>query len=243
MSSEGFEYPGRELEAMAVASNYHHWILENFRPYLGKHLVEVGAGIGSFSALILKHHRCETLALVEPANGMYDELATRARKLSSGTRVVTYHSTFAKAAPLIQAAQAPDSIIYVNVLEHIEDDQGELEIISQTLSEHGRAFVFVPALPWLYGALDERLRHFRRYRKHELEEKLQRAGFHNIFSTYFDFPGIVPWWVKYCLMRSVTMSPGSVKLYDQLVVPAARRIEAFVSPPIGKNVIVIAEKR
>ena len=243
MSSEGFAYPGRELEAMAAASNYHRWILETFRPYLGQHLVEVGAGIGSFSELILKHHRCETLSLVEPANGMYDELATRARQLSSSTRVETYHSTFAKAAPLIQAAQPPDSIIYVNVLEHIEDDQRELEIISQTLSEHGRAFVFVPALQWLYGAFDKRVGHFRRYRKRQLEEKLRRAGFRNVFSTYFDSPGIVPWWVKYCLMKSVTMSPGSVKLYDQLVVPATRRIEALVSPPIGKNVIVIAEKR
>jgi methyltransferase family protein len=235
-------YPGTELEAMSGASNYHRWILEIFKPYLGAHLVEVGAGIGSFSDLILSQHPCETLSLVEPSDSMYEQLAAHVH-LDTRVRVYTYHATFKEAASLIKAEHIPDSIIYVNVLEHIEDDEGELKLICRTLSEHGRVFIFVPALSGLFGKFDERVGHFRRYSKPELDEKLSRSGFKILRSAYFDFPGIAPWWVKYCLMKSDNMEPGAVRFYDRFIVPAVRRIESVVTMPIGKNVIAIAEKR
>jgi hypothetical protein len=173
---------------------------------------------------------------------MHEELAMNSRQWSTTTQVDTYHGTFAEAASSIKAGGA-DSIIYINVLEHIAADEEELGTIHSTLSVGGRVFVFVPALPWLYGVFDERVGHVRRYRKQELEEKLSRAGFKTVVSTYFDFPGIVPWWLKYCLLRSASMEPGAVKLYDRFIVPAARRIESIIPPPIGKNLIIVAEKR
>ena len=274
---ERFDYPGRELEAMDCAANYHRWILEIFEPFLGDHLVEVGAGLGSFSQLILERHHCQTLSLVEPSNSMYENLVVNAQRLSiagsagvspamsakrekfehsagrgnatdaGGTpavpvRIDTYHGTFPQCAPLIKSNQAPDSIIYVNVLEHITDDKLELEAIRETLSPTGHVFLFVPALAWLFGAFDERVGHLRRYTKSEVEEKLKDAGFKITLSRYFDLPGIGPWWVKYCLLKSATMEPASVRLYDRFVVPAARRIESIISPPLGKNVIAIAQK-
>lgn len=239
---EGFAYPGAELEAMDFAYNYHRWIFDIFKPFLGQHLLEVGAGLGSFSQLILAHHNCQTLSLVEPSNEMYETLTANSKQWSTNTHVDTYHGTFAEAALVIKAG-AIDSIIYINVLEHIAADEEELERIHSTLSDRGRAFVFVPALPWLYGVFDERVGHVRRYRKQELEEKLSRAGFQTVVSTYFDLPGIVPWWLKYCLLRSASMESGAVKLYDRFIVPAARRIESIVPPPLGKNLIMVAEKR
>jgi hypothetical protein len=242
-SKETSAYPGTELEAMTAASNYHSWILEIFKPYLGAHLVEVGAGIGSFSELILSQHVCKTLSLVEPSDTMYERLADYVRQLDTSVSVDTYHSTFVEAADLIKARHAPDSIIYVNVLEHIADDEGELSAIRLTLSESGRVFIFVPAMQWLFGSFDERVGHVRRYSKPELEQKLRRCGFNIVRSAYFDFPGIAPWWVKYRLMKSVTMKPGAVRFYDRYIIPAVRRIESLITIPIGKNVIAIAEKR
>jgi SAM-dependent methyltransferase len=243
-SSNGdFAYTGRELEAMSEASNYHRWILGIFAPYLGRHLVEVGAGLGSFSELILRHHACETLALVEPSAEMYQQLEARARRMPTSPRVDTYHANFPEAAPLIKAKHSLDSVIYVNVLEHIADDEVELAAIHRALSDHGRVFIFVPALSWLFGAFDERVGHLRRYTKSELEEKLRRTGFQTIISTYFDLAGIAPWWIKYRLLKSTKMQPGGVRLYDRYIVPTARRFEAVIHPPIGKNVIVVAEKR
>ena len=238
-------YPGTELEAMTGAPNYHSWIFDIFKPYLGAHMVEVGAGVGSFTELILTHHACKTLSLVEPSDSMYERLRVhlRQRQLESGIIVDMYHSTFVEAAGLIKAEQAPDSIIYVNVLEHIADDEGELETVRRTLSESGRVFIFVPALKWLFSPFDERVGHVRRYSKSELEQKLRRAGFKILSSAYFDFPGIFPWWLNYCVLRSVTMDPGAVSFYDQFVIPVVRRIESVIAMPIGKNIIAIAEKR
>ena len=241
--AEVHNYPGRELEAMDGASNYHRWILEIFKPFLGQQLVEVGAGLGSFSGMILKQHSCQKLSLVEPSKDMYEVLVANAGRLDSATRIETYNGTFTQAAPVIKRNGDPDSIIYVNVLEHIADDELELETVRETLSATGHVFLFVPAFSWLYGAFDERVGHFRRYTKPELEEKLQRAGFAVILSSYFDLPGIAPWWLKYCLLKSATMEPAGVRLYDRFIVPATRRLESIISPPLGKNVIAIAQKR
>jgi SAM-dependent methyltransferase len=243
LSKAAFAYTGRELEAMSEASNYHRWILGIFAPHLGRHLVEVGAGLGSFSDLILSQHDCETLALVEPSGEMYQQLDAHVRKMPKSPRVDTYHANFLEAAPLIKARHSPDSVIYVNVLEHIVDDDAELDAIHRTLSDRGRIFLFVPALEWLFGPFDERVGHLRRYTKSGLEEKLQRAGFQTILSSYFDLAGVAPWWIKYRLLRSTKMEPGGVRFYDRYVVPAARRFEAVIHPPLGKNVIVVAEKR
>ena len=122
------QYPGRELEAMAEAINYHRWILDMFKPYLGRRIVEVGAGAGSFSKLILENLSCETLWLVEPADSLYGELATFAKTVRATTKVNALHGTFSELAAAIDPA--PDSIIYVNVLEHVEDDERELRNIA-----------------------------------------------------------------------------------------------------------------
>lgn len=242
-TNEIFAYPGRELEAMSWATNYHRWILRIFLPYLGQHIVEVGAGFGSFSELILSEHRFQRLSLVEPSQELYERLNARMEELRPNMKVHLYHGRFLEVAPLIKVEQLVDSIIYINVLEHVADDEKELDAVGATLSEGGYIFVFVPALPWLYGAFDEQVGHLRRYMKTEIDEKLQRAGFRIIRSTYFDFPGIVPWWFKYCLMKSQTMERGAVRFYDQFIVPIVRRIESIAPPPIGKNVIVVAQKQ
>jgi hypothetical protein len=242
-SGEGENYPGRELEAMDGASNYHRWILEIFEPFLGQQLVEVGAGLGSVSEMILKQHSCQRLSLVEPSKDTYEVLVAKAWRLDSATRVETYNGTFTQVAPEIKSKGSPDSIIYVNVLEHIEDDELELKTVRDTLTEMGHVFIFVPAFSWLYGAFDARVGHIRRYSKPELAGKLQRAGFKVILSRYFDLPGIAPWWLKYCLLKSDVMEPAGVRLYDRFVVPATRRLESVINPPVGKNVIAIAQKR
>ena len=114
------------------------------------------------------------------------------------------HTTdiFENVADDIKATQQPDSIIYVNVLEHIADDVNELKQISRTLHTGGRLFIFVPAFPWLFGSFDRQINYFRRYTRTELEEKCVTAGFKVITSKYFDLFGVVPWWVKYRLLQS-----------------------------------------
>lgn len=234
-------YEGTDLESMAFALKYHRWILELFAPYLGSRLVEVGAGTGSFSELILER-RPEALTLVEPSREMYAILEERTRAWATGADVVARNSVFPAVAEEVGQGRRPDSIIYVNVLEHVPDDEAELRAVHRALPGGGRVFIFVPAFQWLYGGFDRRVAHVRRYARPELEAKCRAAGFKVLKSIYFDFAGIVPWWVKYRLLRSDSMEPGLVKLYDRCVVPFIKFAERIVPPPAGKNILLVAEK-
>ena len=234
-------YVGKDLEAMSFAVNYHRWILSLFEPYLGRRIVEVGAGTGLFSALLIER-QLESLSLVEPSTEMYQQLCRRMDQMRPAFSVKTYNDIFEQVAAQIRSSEKPDSIIYVNVLEHIADDVAELRHINGALESCGRLFIFVPALQWLHGSFDRQINHYRRYSKTELEEKCVTAGFKVITSRYFDFLGVVPWWVKYRLLQMNRMDPGAVRFYDQRVVPFARSIESRLQPPLGKNVLLIAEK-
>ena len=239
--SAAVTYEGRDLEAMSFARNYHRWILEIFEPHLGRRLVEVGAGSGSFSELLVERP-FDSLSLVEPSREMYALLTRHVETFREGAKVKPYNAVFRQVADTIREEQGPDSVIYINVLEHIEDDEGELRAVRETLAPGGRAFIFVPALPWLYGSFDRLIQHHRRYTKKELERKCEAAGFRVRLSRYFDIAGVFPWWVKYRLLKSETMEAGAVQLYDRFVVPLSKLAEGVIPPPLGKNIILVAEK-
>ena len=239
--SEKYVYAGKDLEAMSFAVNYHRWILSLFEPFLGRRIVEVGAGTGSFSEMLLER-RPESLSLVEPSTGMYRQLCLRVEELKPSVPVKTYNNIFRQVASQIKSSQQPDSILYVNVLEHIEDDFAELALVNSVLERGGRLFIFVPAFQWLHGSYDRKINHFRRYSRSELEQKCMAAGFTVIAAKYFDLLGVLPWWVKYRLIQSKKMEPGAVRFYDRRVVPIARNLESWFSPPLGKNILLVAER-
>lgn len=231
-------YPGKDLEAMSFAVNYHKWILDEFRPFMGRKLVEVGAGTGSFSELLLDE-KPENLAVVEPS-GMFEHLVANLSERETGTAIEFHHAIFSEAADALKVQ--PDTIIYVNVLEHVEDDQGELRKVFETLPAGGHCLIFVPAFQSLYGAFDEKVGHFRRYTKGEVESKATAAGFSILKSKYFDFAGIFPWWIKYKLLRSDSLGSGAVTAYDKLAVPVTRAFEQILGAPVGKNVLTVLKK-
>ncbi len=238
--AENIVYLGRDLEAMSFAVNYHKWILDEFRPLLGKKLVEVGAGTGSFSELLLGE-KPESLTVIEPSE-MFNRLKQNVSQIKTDTNINFYQTIFARVCQEIAAQNKADSIIYVNVLEHIENDSDEISMIYQTLEKGGKCFIFVPALMSLYGEFDRKIGHFRRYTKIGLEEKCQSAGFKILKLKYFDFTGILPWYVKYKLLKSDSLKREAVTLYDKIAVPVTRTIESLITPPIGKNLLLIAEK-
>jgi SAM-dependent methyltransferase len=233
-------YVGKDLEAMSFAVNYHKWILDEFRPFFGKKFVEVGAGTGSFSELLLQE-KPEKLDIIEPSE-MFEFLEQNVSQIETATKISFHQAIFADVRREIGNGSKPDSIIYVNVLEHIEDDKGELAMIYETLESGGKCFIFVPALQSLYGEFDRKIGHFRRYTKSEIEEKCKAAGFRVLKSKYFDFTGIFPWWIKYKLLKSDTLESGAVTLYDKIAIPVISRFEKILPMPIGKNILLIVEK-
>lgn len=228
------QYFGRDLEAMSFADNYHRWIVDEFAPYLGQHVAEVGAGTGNFSALLRPH--IDTLSAYEPSENMFPALRQR---FSDDNGVTPINGFFGVESATL--AKHFDAVMYVNVLEHIEDDRAELGYVMRALKPGGHLLIFVPALSFLFSKLDEQVGHFRRYHKRPLTELVTSAGFEVNSVRYFDLVGVLPWYIAFTLMgRSV--SGGSVSAYDRIGVPLTRTIERLVNPPFGKNLILVARK-
>jgi SAM-dependent methyltransferase len=173
---------------------------------------------------------------------MHRLLVERVGAQTSDARVRVHNDTFARVARRVAEEERPDSVIYVNVLEHVEDDEAELRLVAESLAPGGRVFIFVPAFGWLYGSFDRQVGHRRRYTRAGLAAKCERAGFRVVKAVYFDAAGVLPWWLKYRVLRSEKMEPAAVRFYDRVCVPFVRRVEALVPPPLGKNVLLVAEK-
>lgn len=230
-----FKYEGRDLEAMSFARRYHEWILSLFRPFLGERVAEVGAGSGNFSALLLREP-IRQLVAIEPSTEMFERLT---EATASDTRVERQNDFFSEVSEAYPSYF--DSIVYVNVLEHVERDAEELTHVHQALRPGGHACIFVPALPWLYSEHDASIGHFRRYTRRELLTRMKGAGFEIVRTRYFDIAGILPWLILMKILRKKPAA-GSVSIYDTFIVPVSRVLESLVPPPIGKNLVVVGRK-
>jgi len=234
--SEKSQYEGRDLEAMSSAPQYHAWILRELAPYLGKKIAEIGAGSGTFSSLLAELQGNELLA-VEPSQEMYPLLVER---LSAHAHARCTQAFFADISE--QYRGYFDSIVYINVLEHIKDDEDELRHAYKALKNGGTLCVFVPALGWLFGEHDRSVGHQRRYDKLPMHDLLEKTGFEVVMIRYFDIVGVLPWLISMRLMNR-RLSSGNAAFYDTAIVPLMSKLEAFVHPPIGKNLIAIAKKK
>jgi SAM-dependent methyltransferase len=230
------EYFGRDLEAMSFAVNYHRWILDEFREFVGRTVVEVGAGTGNFTALVQETGLSLHFAL-EPAANVFAQLAERFAGVAG---VRTLNGTLADLGGEIDGRA--DTVLYVNVLEHIEDDRRELERAREALRPGGHLCVFVPALPWLYGTADAAFGHHRRYTRRGLERLAGGAGFRVLRLRHFDIAGILPWFVLFRVLKRPCFTAGQARWYDRLAVPALRRMESAVAPPTGKNLLLVARR-
>ena len=131
------KYFGKDLEAMVFAVNYNKWIMDEFKPYLGRKVAEVGAGTGNFSELLIDH--VMNLVALEPSENMYPLLMKR---FAGNPRVKAINSTFGSACSNFEGSF--DSIVYVNVLEHIKNDEQEVSLVHNSLKFGGHALIFVP---------------------------------------------------------------------------------------------------
>ena len=130
----------------------------------------------------------------------------------------------------------------VNVLEHIEDDGAALAELYRVLKPGGRLLLFVPALKFLFSELDRLHGHYRRYHLASLKSLVEKNGFGLRYHRYFDLTGVLPWWLINTLGRRTTFNPKIARIYDLYAVPVTRAIENWISPPFGKNIILVAER-
>ena len=233
--NEDRKYFGKDLEAMSFAQNYHKWVLEEFAPYLGDRVAEVGGGTGNFSEFLLSTN-IRQLVVFEPSDNMFTLLK---KKFEHKSNVQTINAFLEDQS--YQYNNTVDSVCYVNVLEHIKDDRAALYHAYQILRSKGHVLIFAPALSFLYSELDKKVGHYRRYSKKELIEVVTSVGFSIKRVKYFDMAGIIPWYIAFVLLKSTTTG-DNVSLYDKLIVPIMKKVEAIIKPIIGKSLIVIGQK-
>lgn len=231
----GMRYEGRDLEAMDLAVNYRRWIIDEFRPFLGDVVAEIGAGSGAFTRDLAPFVR-RRLYGIEPSGEQFPHLAQVA---AAGPEFVPLQGVLSDHVERL--AEGLDAVIYTNVLEHVEDDLGEVRRAAGLLRAGGHLCVFVPALPMLMSAFDRRIGHFRRYRRAGLAALAHGAGLSIVRLKFMDSAGALPWLIAMRLLRG-DLSPGRVALYDRAVVPWLRVLERWVTPPIGKSLLLIARK-
>ena len=228
------DYEGQDLEALAVLRNYQRWIMRWFGPYVCGRVIEYGAGTGTFSALL--QPLATNLVSVEP----FLHPVLRERFGQSDAVVVSGRTLEDHVAQ--QEDATADTVVMVNVLEHIDNDTRALQQFHRIMVPGGHLLIFVPALSALMSAMDRHLGHYRRYHRPELRAKLEGSGFDVLALRYFDFLGVVPWLVINRWLGATEFNRTLAWVYDRAVVPLARAIET-IPPPFGKNLIAVARRR
>lgn len=233
-STTAFEYSSDELDAMAGASNYYRWIVQRFRPYLSGTVIELGAGIGTFSSY-LTAAPIDRLILVEPAGELCGRLRKRFR---DDPRVAISHGTLENLKPELRS----DALVSVNVLEHIADDSATLRVAHQLLKPCGFLLLFVPAVPFLYGSMDRTFGHFRRYTRTRLNDLLIDIGFCVDRLHYVNLLGVLAWLVAGKVLRQRSLTPRMVAFSDRTLVRLTIQLERRFQPPVGQSLLAVARK-
>jgi glycosyltransferase involved in cell wall biosynthesis len=221
------------LQSMRRARGLNRWILEQFRPYIGGRVLEAGCGIGNFTELLLDRERLVCVdndpLYVEMANwrmGHLENVRTLERDLSDT-------GVYPDLAP-----ERLDTIICLNVLEHIEPDENVLRAYFDVLQPGGHAIILVPAHMWLYGPCDEAIGHHRRYTGTELHTKMQRAGFEIVMMEEFNRLGVPGWYLNKLLGRR-DLNPRQMRMFE-LLLPVAKVMEAM---KLGRGLSLIGVGR
>jgi len=223
------------LDALEQAPRFNQWMYESIKPYLGRRLAELGAGRGNLSKLLRDHGE---LLVTDYREDYLADLCERWQHLSH-LHVARLDLTSSPDYAIL-AEYKPDTVVCLNVLEHIEDDRAVLQYLRTTLPDDCRLVFLVPFSPKLFSEFDRQIGHFRRYEKGELENKMEAAGFSVERQFYFNKAGVAAWWVGNTLFGQRTITGWQLKLYN-LLTPMFRLLDG-VLPMTGLSTVVIARK-
>jgi SAM-dependent methyltransferase len=203
---------------------------------IGPRVLEVGAGIGTFSARLLGAGAQELL-LIEPEDACVAELE---RRFAGDPRVEVRAELLPDAPSLSGREGTFDFALSQNVFEHIEDDHAAVAAVARALRPGGRLMILVPAHPRLYGPLDRAYGHYRRYTRERLRSVVERAGLGVERLYSFNALGILGWWAK-SRTGAREIGSGSLRAYEALLA-AWRPIEERLDLPVGLSLIVHARR-
>jgi SAM-dependent methyltransferase len=231
-----FAYVGSELELFAKATNWKAYFASRIRNHLGEEVLEVGAGLGGTTRILCTRPHRRWVCL-EPDPQL---VATLEASLAAGQLPACCQPRVGTLAEL-DGSDLFDSLLYIDVLEHIENDRAELETAARHLRPGGKLIVLAPAHPWLYTPFDKAIGHFRRYNKKMLTEAAP-PELRVVRLLYLDSVGMLASMGNRFVLGSGMPSPRQLWVWDKLMVPVSRIIDPVIRYTVGKSVLGVWQK-
>lgn len=216
----------------AEGARYRKYQYDLIEPYVGRSMLELGSGLGDFSEQFL--NRLDYLAVSDNDAYCLAELASR---YAARTDV----EVLELALPCeIKIRRQVDTVVMMNVLEHVNDDVSALRDLAACVEVGGHLVIWVPGYQRLYGDFDRLVGHCRRYSPVTLRAAVEAAGLTVRVCRPVNFLGGLAWWLAVRRLGVGHASGGLVSLYDATVVPATRLLERVFHPPFGQSVLCVA---
>jgi SAM-dependent methyltransferase len=232
VTAEGV-YAGQELALFARAHRWKRYLADQLRRHLVGDVLEVGAGQGATTRALCDGTQRRWLCL-EPDPGMAADLA----RAAAGGTLPACCRVLAGALADVPAAARFDAILYVDVLEHIADDAGELDRAARHLGPAGVLIVVAPAHPWLYSPFDAAIGHHRRYTRRSLAAVVPRR-LTRVRLRYLDAVGLLASAANRLWLRQALPTAAQIATWDRCMVPLSRRLDPLLAYTLGKSVLGI----
>ena len=224
------------LNSIAVAKNFNEWMCSKLEPYSSQKILEIGSGIGNISQFLIKNNKDLVLSDLRNQYIKYLEQKFPKNKIIQLNLVdPNFQEKYKDHLNKYQLVFA------LNVIEHIQDDKLAMENINKLLKPGGFSFILVPAYGFLFNHLDKSLDHFRRYNKKKLKAIMPK-DFKTIKTYYFNFVGILGWFLTGTILRKKTIPKSNMRLYNKLV-PLFKFIDLILLNKVGLSVINISKKK
>ncbi len=204
--------------------------------HVGRRVIEIGCGLGNFTEYLLEREQVVALDVVD------DCLEHLRRRFPGRTNLETRCLDVQDPEFRELRRHRPDTIVCLNVLEHVRDHELALQHMHEVLEPGGRAIFILPAFESLYGPIDRNLGHFRRYSKSNWSHVASASGFRVAQARYINSIGFIGWWLNAKVLKKNEQSEGQIALFDSVIVPPLSLVERAIEPPVGQSIFTVLEK-
>ena len=224
-------YEGWELGFFDSSKNFRKYQFDLIKKFISGNVAEIGPGNGIFSEYYLDY--CDKLDLFEPDKNLYSKLND---KLTSLKKITVINDK------LNITTNTYDVILYLDVLEHIEDDEKEIYKAHKALKKGGYLVINVPAFQFLYSDFDKDVGHIKRYTKKDIRSLVSNYNFEIIKLNYYDSIGFFLSFLSKMLSSNYKKNfEEKIKIWNSLI-PASRILDKIFISSFGKSLIVVAKK-
>lgn len=230
-----FEYIGAELKLFSIAQNWKNYISTLIDRYIKGDVLEVGAGIGRNTCLLCRPEHSSWLCL-EPDPNLFQALKISI-KLYGADNCYLQNGTI----DILTNEQVFDSILYIDVLEHICEDKEEIIKAYRHLKTEGHLIILAPAHQWLFTPFDKAIGHYRRYNKSKIAALVPNS-IEIVKLGYLDCIGLLASLGNKLILKQKQPTLFQIKVWDRLMVPISKRLDTVLGYNLGKSILLVGRK-